>query len=313
MTPRRLSLIVAACAAIFAGALRSAAADPLASVAIAPVQGPWSLAPGESYAELSSSSFSTSSYFDNDRHRVFPGGGDQERRVRSYVELGWKKRLSVQLDLPLVAVTQTGQAGGSVTNTGLEDLGIGLRWSLHQGRSAAAIQFRWEAPAGYDARLPLPISDGTQKLSASLQLGGPVANGFWQLGGGWRYDYVEIGSRTTDPTQPPHALEWADHATVNAAYAFWLGRLQIAGVYGADLPQATGLRNPDGSDYKVEMQAAGPRFTYRVDERLDVFAGSWHTPAGQNSLHMDEYYAGVAWKSTKLDRQRGFLGGDKRP
>ena len=47
--------------------------------------------------------------------------------------------------------------------------------------------------------------------------------------------------------------------------------------------------------------------------RLDVFAGSWHTPSGRNTLALDQYYAGLAWKSTKLNRLQGFLGGDARP
>jgi hypothetical protein len=66
-------------------------------------------------------------------------------------------------------------------------------------------------------------------------------------------------------------------------------------------------------DLKVETQFAGPRLTYRVDDKLDAFAGSWHTPSGRNSLHVDAYYVGVSWKQTKLNRLQGFLGGSKRP
>jgi hypothetical protein len=51
--------------------------------------------------------------------------------------------------------------------------------------------------------------------------------------------------------------------------------------------------------------------TYRVDERMDVFAGSWHTPRGRNVLHHDLYYCGIAWKHTGLDRLAGALGGTK--
>ena len=50
-----------------------------------------------------------------------------------------------------------------------------------------------------------------------------------------------------------------------------------------------------------------------VDDRIDAFAGSWHSPVGKNVLHIDEYYAGVTWKATKLNRLQGFLGGAKRP
>ena len=33
----------------------------------------------------------------------------------------------------------------------------------------------------------------------------------------------------------------------------------------------------------------------------------------RNDLHVDEFYAGLAFKSTKLNRLQGFLGNDSRP
>lgn len=56
---------------------------------------------------------------------------------------------------------------------------------------------------------------------------------------------------------------------------------------------------------------AGPRFTLRVDDRMDVFAGSRHSPSGRNVLHADQYYCGIAWKQTGLDRLAGAFGGTK--
>jgi hypothetical protein len=48
-----------------------------------------------------------------------------------------------------------------------------------------------------------------------------------------------------------------------------------------------------------------------VDSRVDAFGGSWHTPGGRNSLHYDQFYAGIAFKTTKLGRLQGFLGSDR--
>ena len=67
----------------------------------------------------------------------------------------------------------------------------------------------------------------------------------------------------------------------------------------------------DGTELEVKRLLAGPRVTYRVDERMDVFAGSWHTAGGRNVLHYDLYYCGIAWKNTSLDRLAGALGGTK--
>ena len=57
---------------------------------------------------------------------------------------------------------------------------------------------------------------------------------------------------------------------------------------------------------------AGPVVLYRVDDGLDVYAGSWSTTAGRNTLRYREVYAGVAFHKTKLNRLQGFLG-NKQP
>ena len=50
---------------------------------------------------------------------------------------------------------------------------------------------------------------------------------------------------------------------------------------------------------------------YRVDERLDLFGGSWHTPSGETVLHKNQLYLGLSFKQTRLDRSPGFLGGSR--
>jgi hypothetical protein len=137
-------------------------------------------------------------------------------------------------------------------------------------------------------------------------------NGFWQASGGYVYDFMTLGKRESGTLAPtttgqyvPGERNWSDHATVSAAYGFWLGRLLVAGLYDGFLPVQT------GRGYEESAQRAGPRFTYRVDSRVDAFGGSWHTPGGRNSLHYDQFYAGIAFKTTKLGRLQGFLGSDR--
>ena len=313
MRLRRHIVAAPAAAAMVALCAIAAAAGPLASPAATPAAGPWSLAPGEYYTELYGSSFSTGTGFDDGGTRVQLGGQRvEERAIRSYTEMGWKKHWSFQMWLPFVtnSVRDAGTTGG-MSISGLQDIGLGFRWKLKNGAHAAALQFSWEAPTGYNDHLTLPVGDGQQKLSASLQLGGPAGKrGLWELGGGYRYDYRAITSRTsgTIASSPDSIIDggrnWSDHAIVNAAYGHWFGNLQVAGIYGGSFPVQT------GRGYEITQHTIGPRFTYRVDERLDAFAGSWHTPAGKNTPHLDEYYAGVAWKLTKLDRLQGFIGGN---
>jgi hypothetical protein len=52
---------------------------------------------------------------------------------------------------------------------------------------------------------------------------------------------------------------------------------------------------------------------WRVDDRLDLTAGSWSTAMARNNLHYDQFYVALAFKQTKLNRLQGFLGGTKAP
>ncbi len=287
-----------------------AAASLLAVAATSAVAGPWSLAPGEYYTELRGSFFSASSYYNDDGDRIVTNTLQESRSLRSYSELGWKKHFSVQLSLPAVSRTfRDSDDHIALSNSGLSDFGFGLRYAIANGRSASAVQVGWQAPVGYNAALNPALGDGHQALSASLQLGGAAGkNAFWQASAGWKYDYRTVGKRSSDAaTDGAAAVDWADHFTTDGALGVWMGDLNVAGQWVAELPMST------GRPLETQWVLAGPRLTYRVDERIDAFAGSWHSPVGKNVLHIDEYYAGVTWKATKLNRLQGFLGGSKRP
>jgi hypothetical protein len=321
MRLRRQIVAASAVAALVACSAISATAAPLASLANSPAGGPWSLAPGEYYTELSGSSFQSGSSFDDGSVRRYFAGEQQQIGLQSYSELGWTKRWSFQLSIPLVTNTVRGATGPGVSITGLGDVGLGLRYRIVDGPTATSVQLRWDAPAGYDASLAPPLGDGLQKLSATLQLGLPgfIGPSFMQFSAGYRYDYETIGGREAAPTTHvdgslvPAKQNWADHATFGAAMAAWKGRLQVAYLGAADIPLQTGRVGPAGDELKVQQLAHGPRLTYRTDERIDTFAGCWLTAAGKNSPYLTQYYAGVAWKSTKLNRLQGFIGGDARP
>jgi hypothetical protein len=297
MSPRRHLSNLAAAAALVTW---------LSSTAVA---GPWSLAPGEYATELRGSFFSSGSYYDDNGDRIMQDGLAESRALAWDTEMGWTKHTSVQFGLPAVSTTlRSNSPAYAATSTGFGDFSFGLRYSLHNAASAAAVQVLWEAPAGYNSKLTPGLGDGNQRLSAQLELGAPLGKrGFVQVGGGYLYDYRTVTGRSIDPMDGPGKTDWADHTLVHGALAFWMGRVQIAGLYTGQFAGATGRAT------KTTSQLAGPRFTCRVDQRLDAFAGSWHTPGGKNVLHVDQFYAGLGWKLTKLNRLQGFLGGDKRP
>lgn len=283
------------------------AAAALAASSVAAAAGPWALAPGEYYTELRGSFFSTGTFYDDDGNRMPSGGLYEQRAVSSYTELGWKDHWSVQLSLP--ALSNTVRDGGSAaTRSGFGDFGLGFRYSLVNGPSATALQFGWTAPAGYNTRLGPALGSGLQRLQASLELGRPLGtNGFVQVGGGYAYDFLTVGARSTDASDVASKRTWSDHALAHAAVGLWMGQLQVAGQYRGEIGTSSGL------DLETTTHLAGPRLAYRMDERLDAIAGSWHSPGGKNVPHLNQFYAGVAWKMTKLNRLQGFLGGDKRP
>ena len=296
MTLRRSSIAVLAALALSAFTAATASA------------GPWSLAPGEYYTELLGSFYSTGTYYDDNGDRMGAGGLYEQRGLTSYTELGWKKRTSMQMSLPTLSNTVRPESGTPASRAGFGDVSLGLRWALANKANAAAIQLGWSAPSGYNANLQPALGRGLQRLQASLQLGRPLGkNGFVQAGGGYAYDYLTIGARSTDLAERASKRSWEDHFTANAAVGLWFGRLLVAGQYQGEFSAQTGFPT------ETTTQLAGTRFAYRVDERLDAVAGSWHSPGGKNVLHVDQYYAGVAFKVTKLNRLQGFLGGDKRP
>lgn len=312
------------------------------SLASAAWGSPWALKPGEFYSELSGSFYSARTFFRNiDAARTTLNGALEQRTVRSHNELGWKKRASVWIDVPFVSRTWAFNSGGSKTSTGLGDFDFGIRYGMHLGHAPLALELGWTAPLGgnrrlfpgtsgsggmdgtsYGAQANGPVRDssaffstGLQSLSAALELGGTAGKRtYWTVGGGYRTHYLTPGSRSTED-------RYADFATGTASLGIWLGpHLLASGGFASEWPMSQGnaydrIRAPIAGNHGPELESAvmlaGPRFTYRVDDRLDVFAGSWHTPSGRNVLHTDQFYAGIAWKQTGLDRLAGALGGTK--
>jgi hypothetical protein len=323
---------------------RSAAAVAVATVSLASAAwaSPWPLKPGEFYSELSGSFFSARSYLQNSNSdRIALGGNLEQRVVRSHNELGWKKHASVWFDVPYVNRTFAVNTGGSLTSTGLGDLDFGIRYNMSLGHAPLALELGWIAPLGGNRKLfpgvggsggmdgtsylpqaTGPVRDssaffdsGLQSLSASLELGGTAGKrSYWTLGGGYRTRYLTPGSRTTKD-------RYADFATGTGSLGIWMGTHVLAsGSFSGEWPISQGnpydrivtpIAGDHGPDLEPVNMLAGPRLTYRVDERMDVFAGSWHTVSGRNVLHTDQFYAGIAWKQTGLDRLAGAFGGTR--
>lgn len=305
-----------------------------ASVAAA---GPWVLGPREYHASLGGSFFSAGSGYDAAGERVALDGLLERRSIDAEVEFSARRWLGMRLALPIVSATarDNGSVTAPVTNTGLGDLRVGLRVPVLTGARALAVNLDWQAPSGYNRVLAPLVADqswkaagsGLQALEASLQFGTPVgARGFLQLGGGARYEALLFGEffEDSDGNIDTSAVgvdaaerDWAMHITADAALGLWFtDRLLVAGIYRGEFAQSTGriVDGPNGlAPLEMTSHLAGSRVSYHLDDRLEVFAGSWHSPGGENVLHLDQFYAGLGWRATRLHRSQGFLGSARRP
>ncbi len=284
------------------------------TLAPAAAAGPWGLAPGEWFANLEGSTFSSSSFHLSNGSRADTGLLVEQRALRAYAERGWKKRSSLVFALPAMSVTRR-EAQVQGTATGFQDVLLGVRYHLLNRAAAMAIEIDWSAPAGYNRHLDslgLHLGDGLQELSAELQLGTAMfGRGFAEGSIGYGYRYLGIGKREKGPVvagDPRTAkYTWADRLITSADLALWVRpSLLVGGRYRGVVTLSNGKRVP-----ATDAHLAGAVVLYRVDDRLDILAGSWSTASGKNTLHVDQVYVGVAFHRTKLNRLQGFLGGQQ--
>ena len=289
--------------------------------------GPWNLVPGEFYTEIHGGWFSSDTYHDPNGGRRFLAGGGlwEQRSLASHSEFGWKPKLNFILELPMVSVSRRlGAAAGRElpTQAGLGDALVGLRYRIARGSTAAAIEVDWKAPLGYERdrflthadsvaagdisgdgdsldanaarQLGSPVlGDGNQNVIVSLLLGTTLPRGFVQIAGGYEYRFEEP----------------KDQIVMAADVGFWLTRsLLLAGRYQGEMA-GDGVRPTDDPD----LHLVGPMLVYRLDDHMDLFAGSLHTASATNALHTDEIQVGFAFRKTKLSRLQGFLGGTSAP
>lgn len=301
--------------------LRSVVVPALLSLALAsPVfAGAWNLAPGEYHARFDGSWFSSDYYRDEngDKRLLALGGLWEERGLTATVEMGWKKNLNVLIGLPLHSVTRRfGSAGAEralPTATGLSDALFGLRYALVHGSRAAALQVEWKAPLSYERRRVFAttqdasfaltandanierqvarpgLGDGQNDVTSTLQIGTSIPRGFLQIAGGYRYRFDAPG----------------DQMVADADLGLWVrSNVMLAGRYQGQIALEDGERATEDPDRHL----AGPMLVVRIDDRMDVIAGSLHTVAATNALHTDQVFFGVAFRQNKLNRRQGFLG-----
>ena len=310
----------------FATATLGPASNPAGGAAAARA-GAWSLARGEYLSEVHVASYSTLTRYDDAGARVnflWPFGELEQTAFSWRNEVGWRKKLSLQFGITGLSVS--GFEGPPVaampTHTGLSQLDLGLHYNIVNGNRAMALEAGWHAPAGYDRATNPALGDGRQELYGRLNWGSTLGRrGFIELSGGGSCRFHKFGSGDSLSNLDPR-LTTNVYYDFGAGMGLWLGHsLMLGGRYqGRILGTTTGEGGPTnvhpigpllltGKDQLDESaHLAGPLLLYRVDDRLDVIAGSYSTPRGKNTLHFDQVYVSLAFKQSKLKRNQGFLG-----
>src|SRR5262249_43338737 len=138
----------------------------------------------------------------------------------------------------------------------------------------------------------LYFNQGLQSLSVAADFGGHAwKHAFWTAGGDYTYRYLEFG--TTGGSS--HNARFIG---AGATLGWWVTQtLLVTGSFDGEwvTQQSANYDRHIHFDREPSRMLAGARFTYRVDDRMDVFAGSRHVFSGDSVLHYDQYYCGIAW------------------
>jgi hypothetical protein len=259
--------------------------------------GAWLLPPGDWSTEIRGSFFNADTYRNIDGDRAtLPGGGVMEQRsLSAWNEFGWKDHLGVMVAIPFVSTSRRFADDSRLpSQTVLGDMVLGARYALKGGATALALNAMWKAPMGYNRLIQPAPGTGQQDLTGTLAFGAPIgSSGFIELEAGYRYRF-----------DAP-----ADQIVAAGNAGFWIGNLLIGGRYEGAAAAGDGETPTD----KITEHLAGPVFLYRVDDHIDLSAGSMHTAAGENALHADRVYVALTVKQSALGRLQGLLGNAQRP
>ena len=277
-------------------AMLAAAASLLPCLAAA---GAWTPARGEYYSEMYAFRNFSDTYYDSAGARfTVPAGGRFERRELAFhTELGWKTHLSVAMGMPITsATTNLRGIGVQQTETGFGDLDFGFKYKLMDGATALAAEAGIIVPLGYQTTTLAPLGSGKQVWRGRLWYGKtfPSLNAFLEAAGSYLSPFKSGRGQ----------------AGAQAQVGAWVGSsVLLLGNY--EYAQLLGGSALAFDDYR--LQTVGPELRYRIDDRLDVFAGSQHIASGRGALHSDGYYVGMAFRKSKHNRLQGLLGNKTQP
>jgi hypothetical protein len=277
--------------------LRLALALALSTLPSTAAAGAWLLPPGDWSSDVRGTFFSADTYYDLDGERTRLGGGGviEQRSLSAWNEFGWKTRLGVFMAMPYVSTTRRFADDSRLpAQTVFGDMRLGARYALMAGATALSLNATWKAPLGYNRSIQPAPGLGQQDVAGTLAFGAPLAGrGFVEVEAGYNYRF-----------EAP-----ADQLVASAGAGVWFGSLLVGGRYEGAAAAGDGETPAD----KISEHLVGPVVLYRVDDHIDLSAGSLHTAAGENVPHTNRVYVALTVKQSGLNRLQGFLGNAQQP
>ena len=146
--------------------------------------GAWTLPEGQSYHKVAGNFFTADSNFGEE-----PAGFEEftDYTVNYYGEFGLTDKITFITQLP-VRRSKSESFGDSISNTGVGDVDLGLRYNFLSSDWVLSGQFLYKAPFLYDEDDNLPLGNGQSDFEFRLQLGKSLhPYGYFGLEVGYRF------------------------------------------------------------------------------------------------------------------------------
>ncbi|MBX2848045.1 MAG: hypothetical protein KTR16_06990 [Acidiferrobacterales bacterium] len=233
--------------------------------------GAWVAEKGKSYSKLGVSDYSATDFFGDQ-----PDLGEFEgQNISYYGEFGLGNNWGLFTSVLYQDISQTNAAGEVISNSGLSDLDIGLKYQIQAEPFVLSAQLLAKLPYLYDEDDTLPLGNGQEDLEAKVLIGKSLNRwGYFGLEFGYRY-------RTDAPSDEyRYLIEYGVSLTENLYFRTKLDGIESVG--NADsVIDSTGVnlsRTPEFDVGKLEITAGwnfgeanqdggrwGAEFTYTQD------------------------------------------------
>lgn len=267
--------------------------------------GAWIKKGGGYYFKLSGSYLDSETEYDSDGNVVdilsseplVTNTSYTEKSLRAYLEYGLSERTTLVGGLPFKVLTSRRTEVTDlvdlireveITNAGLGDLALGVRFGLRDAGTVVSVQGDMEIPTGYGSQ---PTNGGPNLGDGVVNVAGRVLVGasLWPFPG---YVTGHGGYRLRGGTLDD---EWFFALEAGASASRFLGKFVLDGVYSTSEPPPLDESSTVTVTNKDILKIIAGLST-RVSERFSVDLEIFHVIEGRNTVAGTTYSAGLVFE-----------------